>query len=62
MLHLSFLCLMFNLIDGGWIKANPLPGDKESYGRFEDIGVQNRVGTALSIYGLGMVFDVSLRE
>lgn len=53
---------MFNLIDGGWIKANPLPGDKESYGRFEDIGVQNRVGTALSIYGLGMVFDVSLRE
>ncbi len=30
------------LLDGGWLKANPIPSDKGSFGHFEEIALQNR--------------------
>ena len=30
-------------VDGGWLKANPLPADKGSYGTFDEVALQNRV-------------------
>jgi len=31
-----------NVLDGGWLKAHPLPGDKASYGNFERLAQQNQ--------------------
>ncbi|KAF8580903.1 zincin [Ramaria rubella] len=32
----------YGFANGGWLKANPLPNDKGSYGSFEEVTVQNQ--------------------
>ena len=42
---LPFCCIHaypYALQDGGWLKSNPIPSDKGSFGHFEEIALQNR--------------------
>ncbi|RDX56605.1 Metalloprotease [Lentinus brumalis] len=32
----------YDFANGGWLKANPIPSDKGSFGHFEEIALQNR--------------------
>jgi endothelin-converting enzyme len=33
---------LFSCLDNGWLKANPLPADKSSFGNFEALALQNK--------------------